>query len=336
MPGKKITIKDVARLAGVGVGTVSRVLSGTGYVGEETRERVMRAIGEMNYRPDEMARNLRRGQTRTVGVILPDMANPLFARIISHTEEKLRQQGYSALLTSSFSNPTLEIELFQSLASRKVDGLVVVPCSEDDPAMTELLANWGKPVVIMDRYMLGDAPLVGHVQTDHAMGMRQAVDTLAARNHHTVMLFYLDMTRPGLERRRGFLEAVERHQGRLQAELECGHERPDSGYRVLKSRLERGPVPDGLVVGHNRMLPGVLRALRERGVEVGRDISLICCDETELTEFYSPPISVIRRDLSLIGEAAYEVFMRLNSDSSEQRCVVLPTEFVETASVRHL
>lgn len=336
MPGKTITIKDVARLAGVGVGTVSRVLSGTGSVGVETRQLVMRAIGQLNYRPDEMARNLRRGQTRTVGVILPDMANPLFARIISRTEEKLRQQGYSVLLTSSFSNRALEVELFQSLASRKVDGLVVVPCSEDDPAMTELLANWGKPVVIMDRYMLGDAPRVGHIQTDHAAGMRQAVDTLAKRNHRTVMLFYLDMTRPGLERQRGFLEAVARHQGHLHPELVCGHERPDSGYEVLKSRLEREPLPDALVVGHNRMLPGVLRALRERGVIVGRDISLICCDETELTEFYAPPISVIRRDLGLIGEAAYEMFMRLNSGDSEQRCIVLPTEFVETASVRHL
>lgn len=324
--------RDVARLAGVAVSSVSRVLSGHPDVSPAMRERVMRAVEALGYEPDIIAQSLRLGATRTVGFVLGDISNPILSAIVGGAEKVLRRAGYSMLLMDSGGDPALDREHLRFFLSRRVDGMILSLASERERRTAELLAQAGIPIVLVDR----DGP--GRVNTsrvlsDHADGMRKAVRYLIDSGHRDIALVTgAQSIRPGRARAEALRATVEQSDSGVKAHVLSGTYTPEYGYQATMRLLSKRSRPTAVISGGNQLLVGCLKALQEVGVQVGQEISLVSCDDVPLAEFLDPPVATISRDCAALGQAASELLLSMLG-GADPTTRILPTDFVPRPSV---
>ena len=200
---RRVSMSEVAALADVAISSVSRVLSDHPDVSDEMRARVLAAVAQLEYEPDFLAQSLRRGETRSVGFVVGDISNPLFANVAWGVETVLQANGYSLMFMNSESEPALDVAHIRFFLSRRVDGLILSLASEQDPATLEQLAKLEVPIVVVDRDL---PPELGAsaVQSDHATGMREAVDHLLDLGHRRIALVAGSLAiRPGPRSTRG-------------------------------------------------------------------------------------------------------------------------------------
>lgn len=323
------SMREVAELAGVAMSSVSRVLSGHPDVSPRMRERVLSAVDELGYKPDLLAQSLRRRETLSIGFVIGDISNPLAAEIASGAERTLRAAGYSMLLTNSENDPALDAEHIRLLDQRRTDGLILMPAAERHEETEAVLRRLDSPVVVIDREL--PAGLVaGRVLSDHRRGIRAAVEHLAALGHRRVALVTGQPVRPALERRAAFEEVCA---GRgLDPVVRAGTFSVDTGGRYTSELLDSAGPPTALILGGNQIMIGGLRVLAERGIAVGRELSVIGCDDVAVASLFSPPIAVVVRDNVELGRAAAELLLRRLRGEDGVADVVLPTEFVPRAS----
>lgn len=307
---EKISIRDVANLAGVSVSSVSRALSGHPHVSRALRDRVEAAVRETGYRPHLLAQGLRTGNTRSVGFLVGLISNPAVAVIYTNAAAVLASRGYATLLATSQNDPRQDVMYLRFLADRQVDGLIVSTAAGGPDQAGAVVMDLGIPTVMLDRALL-PARHVSAVQSDHVGGMRAAVSHLAAQGHHRIALigapdyFYL-----GRERTQAFRAAMKEAGLAIEAELlrtVAMHE--SAAYAETLSLLSLPRPPTALIAGGNVLLTGVLQAMRERGVAIGRDIALIGADDIEVARLNTPPITVISRDLAQVGESAAHLLL---------------------------
>ena len=331
-PDHRPNIQQVAKEAGVGVGSVSRVFSGSPQVSPEMRDRVIAAAERLGFAPNLLARGLR-GSSKTVGFVIADLANPLFADIVSGAEAELRQRGYSLLLVNSENNPEVEAEHVEFLIRRNVDGLLVCLASETHQPTLELLDRATQPLVVVDR----DLPLgrqFGRVVSDHREGMLAAARHLIERGHRHVAVLLADDVLPTRGRREGLLEAYGEHASGFSFDAVRVAPSHDEATRAAGQLLDARPAPSALIVGGNQLLTGALDALAHRGLQIGRDIALVSFDNIALTRFIPPGISVVQRDNRELGRKSAELLLQtidgeLDPDHAD---IVLPTELVVRGS----
>lgn len=325
-------MREVAERAGVAISSVSRVLSDHADVSPRMRDKVLAAVDELGYEPDMLAQSMRRRQTLTVGFVVGDISNPLFAEIVSGAETAMRREGYSVLLMNSEGESKLELDHIRLLGQRRVDGFILSTAAEDYEPTYELLERLTTPVVMIDR----DFPArrgISRVLSDHEGGMRIAVEHLIDLGHRRIGAVLGGPLRPSRERRRA-LEGVLEARGlpKDACRIVEGSLSSDHGAAAAELLLTETPLPSAIIAGSNQILSGVLGVLAERGVEVGRDISLVSCDEIPLTRLYKPPIAVVRRNTHEIGRCAAEFLLRRLRGEAPPGDVVLPTEFVPRPS----
>lgn len=325
-------MREVAELADVAISSVSRVLSGHPDVSQEMRDRVLDAVAQLEYEPDFLAQSLRRGQTLSVGFVLADISNPLMAEIVQGAEAVLRASGYSLLLMNSENDPAQDGAHVRFFQSRRVDGMILSLVSETDPRTLDVLRAVTVPLVVVDRQV--DPSLrASAVFNDHAAGMGDAVRHLIELGHERIGLITgaLD-TLPGRQRMEGMQEVVAASGGRVTARYLPGPFAAEHGEQATRELLDGPERPTAIVCGGNQLLVGCLRVLRDRGLEVGRDLSLITCDDVALTRLYSPPIASVSRDTVALGRAAAELLLRRLSGATEPEVVVLPTTYAPRES----
>lgn len=331
--GRRVTVTHVAQHAGVALSTASRALTGHPNVRPKTRERVMRSAEALGYVPDPVAQSLRTGKTRTIGFLVADLSNQVFIDSVKGAADVARGHGYSVMLTNSEGDPDLDRQQLTTMLARRLDGIIVLSAD----AMLDLdrpLRSRRAPLVVVDR----DAARGSHLTTvlwDHASGFKAATSSLIARRHRRIAFISgsADL-RPVRERLAGFREA--HHEAGLEVDeslVRLGSLQPGFG-RVETGRLLRSDdPPTALIAAGSRQLVGVLEALQELGVEVGRDIALISTDDVDLTRLYRPPISAVVRDTYRMGQIAAElVIERIEDVGAPIRSVTLPTMFVERGS----
>lgn len=326
---ENVTIRMVAERAGVGVASVSRVLSGHPDVSPRMKEVVLRAVRECGYEIDLLARALRRGQTLSVGIVVADIRNPFLANIISGAEEQLRGAGYSVVLANSHGEWARDLESIRSLLQRRVDGLILSVSDETTDGMVPLLSRLLSGTVLLDREI--DGVEASAVLTDHRPGMRSVVDHLVSLGHRRIALVLGPMAvRPTRERRLGYLEAVESHGLEVADELICsGSFSTDFGYHQSLRLLQSPRPPTAVVAGSNQLLVGVLRALRELAVDVPSQVSVVGCDDSPLAQLHRPSITVLCRDDRLMGQtAAARLVENIGRENAEAEVVTLGTELV--------
>lgn len=333
-PAAKPTIKEVARRAGVALSSVSRVLNDHPDVSENMRSRVVEAIAELGYEPNLLAASLRRGSSRTIGFIVPDLRNPLFGSIVTAAQEELSQLGYAAVITTSSSDADRDAEVARLLRHRQVDALIVSLADQTREDLIGELRRFRGPIVLLDREVdgLDDASIV---ETDHGSGMEQATRHLLSLGHERVALLTGSLqVRPSAQRVQAFRQAYRESALPYPEDLvrPVGFA-PEFGERSTIELLRGPSPPTALIVGGNQLLTGVLRSLQRLGVRPGIDIAVVSCDDVPLSELHNPPITVIDRDVAEIGSSAALIALeRLDDPDAPPRRVVLPTTLLLRAS----
>jgi len=323
---KRASMREVADLADVAISSVSRVLSGHPDVSADMRERVLDAVTQLEYEPDFLAQSLRRGATLSVGYVVGDISNPLIATITSGAESVLRQAGYSMLLMNSENDPELDAAHIRFFQARRVDGMILSLASERQQETLDVLGQVDVPVVMVDRDV--DAQLdASIVRNDHKAGMRAAVDHLLDLGHRRIVLITggLDLW-PVRERIAGMTAAVAARGVLDETSSLVGSLSAEHGERSTEQVLAMHPRPTAIIAGGNQVLAGCIRSLHRHGIRIPEDISLVTCDEVDLSELHIPPIASIARDTLRLGNTAAELLLeRING--GEPRTVLLPTTF---------
>lgn len=325
------SIREVAERAEAAVSSVSRVLSGHPDVSDEMRDRVLAAVEELGYSPDAMAQSLRRRETRSVGFVVVDISNPLFAEIVKGTETVLRDAGYAMLLTNSEGDPERDASHVRLFEGRRVDALVLSTAQEHHPATIEALERIDVPFVLLDREK-PDGLAASRVLSDHRAGMREAVGHLLELGHRRIAFIAGAPVRPTNERLEGVKEAYAARSLKPSFIVQHGAFSTAHGEAATDGVLRRARPPTALIAGSNQILLGVIRALRRRNVRLGVDVSLVSCDDVPISELHEPPIAVIARDTREMGAAAARLLLRQLGGESSAEDVVLPTRFVARPS----
>jgi LacI family transcriptional regulator len=323
----RASMREVAERAGVAMSSVSRVLSGHPDVSPAMRDRVMSVVSEIGYQPDLLAQSLRRRATLSVGFVVGDIANPLLAEIVKGAERTLRDSGYSMLLTNSENLPERDAAHVRLFEQRRVDGLMLSLAAEDYPETIQVLRQFDTPTVLVDREL---PPEVGAsaVLSDHRSGMRAAVEHLLDLGHRRIGLIVGQPMRPSRERRAGLEEAFAARSLPATYVVVEGQLSAEHGRNATRQLLEAADPPTAIVAGGNQLLVGTLGELLARRLTVGADISLVSCDAIDVTELFTPPIAVVRRDNREIGrQAAGLLLERMGEDDPGARTIVLPTTF---------
>jgi LacI family transcriptional regulator len=332
-PGESITIRDVARVAGVSVGTVSRVLNDKATVQPDMRARVQKAIADLGYEPNAVAQSMRRRLTHTVGCVIREINIPALAAFVRAAHDVLDEAGFSLLLSNSEARRDRERELLTRLSRRQADGILMGPYSPIDRDFEAFLRKLGLPLVLVDR----DLPVWADcVMADHRSGIRMATEHLLGLGHRRIALLTGEPSLyPAKSRLIGYEEAFARHGVPLIPTLA----RPESflaanAFRTVSAMLASKDPPTAIIAGGIDMLPGVLRAIRVRGLEIPRDISVVGAGDSELSELHTPSISVQRWDQAETGRIAAGLLLDriFERAGPEPRHVLLPTEFVRRDS----
>lgn len=330
-----VKIRDVARAAGVAVGTVSRVLNGHPAVGEEIRHKVEAAIASLGYERDPVAQSLRGGSTRLVACAIRDFDIPRFGIFIKEAERLLREQGYTLLLSSTSNTPEVEIGLLRAFERRKVDAVMMTISDEDHEGVLDALRRANMPVVLIDRERIA---FVDRIAADHRRGACLAVGHLLQLGHRRIAMLVGDTKAfPSRSRVRGYRDAFQEDGAtpdpRLLRDRVLSAE---DAFRETMALMGLPEPPSAIFVAAMDMLGGCLRALRTLRKEVGAEISVVAGNDSELAELYSPPVTAIRWDLAEMGRhAATMLIDRLMGMGPETpRFLLLPVELTIRQSCR--
>ncbi|MFI1561492.1 LacI family DNA-binding transcriptional regulator [Streptomyces sp. NPDC020490] len=323
---RKPVIKDVAQHAGVAPSSVSRALSGHPSVSASLRAKVMASAHAVGYTPDLLAQALRRQRSKTVGFVVSDISNPLISEIVSGAEQRLRQAEYSLLLTNSEGQAERDEAHIRLLERRRVDGLLLLLSSEEHPQTVAALEERVEPVVLIDRQLDGEIE-GGAVLSDHASGMLAAVQHLFKIGHTRIGLMVGRNVRPAKERVRALKQAYDEAGIPPRYALEVNIPLDADRARAATRRLVEPPnACTALIVGSNQLLPWALSALRDLGLQFGRDLAVVTCDRTAVTDVIHPEIAAVHRDNRAVGYQAADLLLALlNGEAPHQ--VLLPTEF---------
>ena len=326
---KTATIRDVARLSGVSVGTVSRGLNAPDTVRPDTLNKVRAAIRTLGFQPDARAQTMRRRKTLTVGFVIDDIANPWHASCFKAVDAEIRAQGYSLYLMSTNGRASEEAAAIDMLQHGRADGLILTLNNEQDARTIARLKGLRIPSVLLDR----ELPLeIDAVLTDHATGLRQATSYLIGLGHRRIAIITAGPDiRPGRERVRGFVEAFQQNGLTPPQDLIRSHSLSvDFGFREANALLHMRAKPTAIIAAGNRILVGVLRAIQQQSVAIPRDLSLITCDRSDVALLYPGPITLIDRPVEEIGRTAAQLLLeRLAGDTTRpaQR-IAFPTQLI--------
>lgn len=330
---ERVTVHDVARAAGVAIGTVSRVVNGAPTVTAEIRQRVERAIAELGWVPSAAAQAMRGAPTRMVGFIFSDIRNPLYSAMIKGAEEVLEQFGYMLVVASSDGQPAREIALMQLFKRRRADGLLFSVEQENNPEVLRCAASAGYPIVLLEREM---AVAQGAVGANHRAGLRHATAHLLALGHRRIaMISGGRNNRVGRDRLAGLQQAHEESGVALDPNLlRLDAFTTEYGLRQAQALLDMPTPPTAIIAAGMHLLPGVLQGIRMKGLEVPRDISLVASNDSQLAQLVTPAVDVIRYDGHALGrEAALLLLRRMRGEAVPATArVEVPTEFVLRAS----
>ncbi len=315
-------MREVARLAGVSVSTVSAVINETAIVSPKRAQKVREAMDALDYQPDQVARSLKVGRTQMVGVIMPDITNAFYPEVIRGIEDTAGQAGYSVILCNSNEDPAREQRHLNTLFSRRVDG-VLVACSGAATAYDSLIRK-GFPIVFFDRLPVGAHR--GAVCTDNLEAARSATEHLLQLGHRRIAMITGNLLHSThRDRLEGFRKAMqERHVAILNEYLRSGDLRTQSGYEFGLELLRLAQPPTAILTSNNKMLLGLMRAIGELGLNCPAQVSVIGFDDYLWTEHFTPQLTVVKQKTYDIGCRAMAMLLaQIGSEGGGEQGEVL-------------
>ena len=327
-----VSIKDIAKEAGVSPSTVSRALSDHPRISPETKERIRHLATEMGYSPSVVARSLVTKRTCTVGLAVAWVSDPFLAQLVRGAEDTAMQHGYTIFLSSFYDEPRREREVLAAFHERRVDGIIVKSSSlvVDNRS---LLANFGLPLVLIN------CPEHTYsVSTDNLHGGRLATEYLLDLGHSRIGYIAAEQgARTNLDRLEAYKTALEERGIGFDPDLVvCGDGYPQGGRRAMQKLLALPSPPTAVFCYNDLTAIGAAMAVREAGLQVPDDISLVGFDDIELASYFHPPLTTVRQPAYELGRQAMEMVLNLMADGCDEASVVLKGELVVRQSCRRL
>jgi DNA-binding LacI/PurR family transcriptional regulator len=314
------TLTDIASIAGVTPMTVSRVVNESGYVSAETREKVLRALKEMNYRRNGLARGLKRQRTDTMGLVLGDIANPFAAELAQAVREVTSAKGYNLFICVSEHSAKEDIAAFNSLADHRVDGLIVATRANKlgNDRLAEMVEN-GIPVVLIGRDFRH--PNADLISADHLKGGYDATRHLIQLGHKRIGFIGVTLSSGmALRRFQGYLDALREHGLSIDEKLIVGKSKMDEqapgystetmGHEGMKQLLGLRKPPTAIFARNDFTAIGAISAIKEAGLRIPQDIAVVGYDDVPLAVHTSPPLTTVRQPTREQGRIAAEFLLR--------------------------
>jgi LacI family transcriptional regulator len=341
-----VTLQDVAREAGVSKVTAARVLGSYGTASPGAKEKVLAAARALGYRPNELARSMTTGRSRTIGVIVGDIENPYFGRAVRGISEVATAAGFDVILANSGEDVGKEQAAVRVLLGKRVDGLIVTPASMSETQHLESVQSSGRPLVLLDRAVPGLK--VDSVVTDDRAAAKAATQTLIDAGHRRIA--YITATNSDNPIYRGphqisLTTVMDRIEGFLAAASEAGIETPEQYIRLAATRLgASGKIiadllslphrPTAILASDNVVGLEVFKAIRALGMSIPDDLSLIAFHDADWTSVTTPPITVISQPVYNLGiESAQILIKRINGATEPPMQLALATTLIERQSV---
>ena len=329
------TLRDVARLAGVHPGTVSRALNPQtrGLVNERTARRVLAAAEELGYRPNPIARGLRTNRSNTIGVLVPDLLNPLFAAVVRGIEDGLREAGYTPLIANTDNDAERERVAYEAMSARQVDGFIAATARRDHWLLADQVES-GPKLVLVNRRVDSDA--IPAVTGDDHEGVGLAVEHLAALGHRRIAhLAGSQALYTGWCRHEGFVDGMRARGLEVDDGLvvysEAFTER--EGARCCGQLLERRRDFTAIVAGNDLLALGCYDALRARGLACPEDISVVGYNDMPFVDRFTPPLTTVRVPHYELGATAAELMLeQLQEREARPRQLLLAPKLVMRGS----
>jgi LacI family transcriptional regulator len=336
----KVTIRDLAKQANVSPATVSRVLNNSGYVSEEVRERVEKAITDSGYLPDTRARELRGKPSNLVALIIPNIKNVFYTTLAEAVETNLRDLGFTMVLGISQEDPLIFLDYLQSFGQRRVDGILYVPPAVGEfSKQTRQLVIQGVPMVEVNRRKEDD--LLDGVVADNFQGAYQATKHLIGMGHKRIALIVgSNGINTGHDRIQGYKQAM--HDAGLETDpsfLKIGAFVKEYGVQATEELLNLPVRPTAIFSASNRLALGTISALTEHNIKVPNDISVIAFDNVEWFQYFNPPITTVDIAIEEMAVLAVQLLMRrIQEDAPPQkpRTYSLSTMLIERKSCRRI
>lgn len=329
-------MKDIAEDLGLSVVTISKVLRNHPDVSEETRQRVLQRIKEVDYRPNSMARSLVTGRSYLVGLVVPDLLHPFFAELAKVISAAVGVRGYSIIISSSEEDPATEAREIDRLTGRGLDALIVASSGSDiEPFLR--LNRQGIPYVLIDRELPGlSANFVG--TNDEAAG-RLATEHLIKQGCKTIAHIRGRENSTGVRRFEGYKQAL--HQARIpysdslvvpRTSVDTNSER--MGAEAMRVLLKHRPLPDGVFAYNDPLAIGAMEAILEAGLRIPEDIAVVGCGNLHYDRFLRVPLSSINQDSQGLGDRTAETLLALleSKNSQQPRSTILEPSLVARAS----
>ncbi|TDO94877.1 LacI family transcriptional regulator [Halanaerobium saccharolyticum] len=334
-----LTIKDIARKAGVSVATVSKVMNGYDDIGEVTKAKVLKIIEENNYRPNANAQSLRTNKSFLVGLFFKDhqdsgVKHPFFRGIISGLEEKLLENNYDMILFSA--NWEDQFSYLEKCQFRNVDGAILMGMPKDDPKIPELL-NAKIPSVFIDLDM--SAERASYIISDNEEGARKAVRHLAELGHQKIATIEgEEITVPTQKRLAGYKAEMKAQNLEIRDEWVIqGRFSVDGGYQAMKEILRLENKPTAIFCQGDEIAVGAMQATKEAGLKVPDDFSIVGFDDIEISQYLNPALTTVCQKKEEMGiEAANMVIELINNHEEKVEPEIIDTELIVRNSTRKL
>ena len=324
------TVRDVARRAGVSAMTVSRVINGVAGVSPETRRRVERAVTELDFVPNGVARGLMSSKSGTLGLIVPDISNPFFSILVRGAETVARRAGYRVLLCNSEGDLALEKQYVQDMIAHRAEGLIIAPVGDRSKANLVPLERRNFPLVLIDRSVSGlECDLV---QADSVAGAKMLASHLLSIGHRRIaVITEPDNVSTARERLQGYNAALKAAGVKSSPSLIVRTTADRAGgHAAMQQILQQDPRPTAVFAVNNMTALGAMQAIREHGLVVPKDMALVCFDDVEHLAVLSPFLTVVNQPTEMFGTLAAQLVLEriAGGPAGPSRHVVLNSDLL--------
>lgn len=329
-----MNIKAIANATGVSSATVSRVINNSGYVKDETRQKVLKVIQENNYIPSAVARSLSTQDTSTIGVIIPDIENPFFSSVIRGISDVAEMNDFNILFFGTNETAAMEHSFLKTVQSQRLKGVIIAPVSEIDMETRDYLLrldSTGIPVVLIDRD-IKDTNFDG-VFVDNVKSSYEGVEALIKAGHRRIAIITGPNTsKPGKERLLGFKKVMKAYKLDIPPEyIASGDFKVLKAYDKTEELLALPNPPTAIFTSNNLTTLGCLKYLTEKKIQIGKDLSVLGFDDIEMLRMIDFKLSVIDRDVNMQGKEAMNILLhRLENpkQSKGPKRIILPHHII--------
>lgn len=329
---KKVALKDVAQHIGVSAALVSYVLNGKekeARVGADMAKKIRKAAAELNYQPNLIAKSLKMGKTKTIGLIVADISNPFFSTIARIVEDEAKKHGYVVIFGSSDESAEKQLDLIDVFSTRLVDAFIIAPASGTEKQI-ETIVKRGIPVVLMDRFFPGLKVDCVHINNFNAAG--KAVKQLIKNNRRRIGMVAYDTTQSHMQdRKQGYKAALKENNIRFKKQwlIEASYQNIEKDVAAKLKALLKPLQVDALFFATNSLAVAGLKEINKLGIKVPDDLAIISFDESDAFDFFYSPVTYVSQSLVDIGKEAIKLILnRLHNKNKKNADVIVEARLI--------